>query len=150
MTVPTLVLRPDFPFVELYRVLAAHGWTGGSSTAYAPLVPGEPELARWTKRRGVIDYTCNSAIWFRTLQTRNVGKDELSLLSSDLPHLGESDVLELIDDADDERVLLGLFAAHALGATVPPARMAELAAYERPLVRDTSRRLNCDTPASFG
>jgi hypothetical protein len=144
MTVPTLVLRPDFSFVELEAVLAAHGWAGGSSTAFPPLVAGEPELARWTKRRAALDYTCNPAIWFRTLQAEGVGEAEWSLLGSDLPHLAESDVLELLHDADDERVLLGLFAARALGATAAAPRIAELTAHARPLVRDTARALGVE------
>lgn len=139
-----LVLAPDLQFAELERVLSAQGWAGGPAVAFAPLVPGEPELGRWTKESAALDYACNPAIWFRTLDGRDVSDADWSALGAELRHLDGAAAVALLDEPFEERVLVGLFAVRALGATDAAGRVERLARDARPLVREVALQVRAE------
>jgi hypothetical protein len=136
-----LVLQPDVPFTELEAVLARSNWSGGPTIAFAPLVPGEPELARWAKHGATLDYACNPAIWFRTLEGNGVADAEWSALSADVRHLDEPAAIALLDEPFDEIKLVGLFALRTLGAKGAGAAIARLTSDPSPLVREAALQL---------
>jgi hypothetical protein len=139
-----LVLAPDLPFAELERALTAQGWSGGSTVAFAPLVPGEPELACWTKQSAALDYSCNPAIWFRTLDGRDVSDADWTALTVELRHVDGAAAVALLDEPFEERVLVGLFAVRALGATNAVGRVERLASDPRPLVRELALQVRVE------
>jgi hypothetical protein len=139
-----LVLEPGLQFVELDAVLSSHGWSGGPAVTFAPLVPGEPELARWTKQSAALDYACNPAIWFRTLDGRDVSDADWSALTVELRHVDGAAAVALLDEPFEESVLVGLFAVRALGATDADGRVERLASDPRPLVRELALQVRAE------
>jgi hypothetical protein len=142
-----LVLQPDVQFAELEAVLTRSGWSGGPTIAFAPLVPGEPELARWTKHTATLDYACNPAIWFRTLDGRDVSDADWSALTVELRHVDGAAAVALLDEPFEESVLVGLFAVRALGATEAAGRVERLASDPRRLVRELALQVRAEWAA---
>ncbi|WP_028066660.1 hypothetical protein [Solirubrobacter soli] len=131
MSARRLVLRPELAFSDLDAALSASGWNGGSVLAFGPLVPGEPELARWQRGSARLEYTCNPAIWLRVLDAFGVNTLAWDALSDALEPLDEADILGLLGASSDEHVALGIFAARALrlaAATEPLEALAARAA----------------------
>lgn len=63
------VLPPDFGFDALRTRLLAEGWREVPVPGLRPpLVPGEPELARFARGDATLAYSCNPALWFRVVE----------------------------------------------------------------------------------
>jgi hypothetical protein len=104
-----VVLAPAFPFVEVARAFERAGWTGGPTTALAPLVAGEPEVAVWRRGGSVARYSCDPVVWLRVVRVE--GDEPLP----DLPLLTTADA-DLLRRSDDEAErLLGADVARLLG-----------------------------------
>jgi hypothetical protein len=131
----TIVLRPDVTFRAIEDALAQLGWSGGATTTLAPLVPGEPEMAMWRRQTARLVYTCNPTVWFRTLEGRAVSPDDWRAVVDGLPYLSDEDVVGLLHDTDDERIVLGIYAAGALGLTSAAPVIDALSSHPRPIVR---------------
>ena len=129
-----LVLEPDTRFAFVEAVLVGRGWHGGPTSALAPLVPGEPELVVWQRGAARLSYTCNPVVWFRLLEGEEVDDDEWVAIAAALPHLSTEGVIALLGEADDELVVLGLYAARALELASALPRVSELSKHPRPLV----------------
>lgn len=117
----SLVLSPEINFDGIQRKLAELSWSRQQETsATAPLLPGEPELASWTHNHadGRIVYTFNPVVSLRVLSFYGESAAELRIeTSARLPVLTPVDVLELLKSADLQKILLGIFAAGEMEAT---------------------------------
>jgi hypothetical protein len=129
-------VAPWLTFDEVAARLAALGWRGGADVAYAPLVPGEPEVATWTLGRATLAYTCNPAVWLRLVEATGVDDASWGAVARALPHLDERGIAGLLQSADDEEVVLALLAVEALGVRSAAAEVAALAGHPRALVAD--------------
>ncbi|XXT19164.1 hypothetical protein WME94_53955 [Sorangium sp. So ce429] len=133
-----LVLAPDLPFPALAAALAALGFRRDDAVRprTPDLVPREPELAAWTLGDGGarVTYTCNPVVSLRVLSPAGVPAEALDRLAARLPHLDLVAVAGLLAEAEPRRVLLGLFAARALGAVALAGRVAALRGHPEPTV----------------
>jgi hypothetical protein len=111
----TLVLRPEFDFPSLASLLDRRGWRRvPDPEAPEPAVPGEPELAAWSRDGARIAYAFHPAIRLRTLSVEDASEHDI--LSEQLPLLDVETVRALVHGDTVEQVLLGLAAAREAGA----------------------------------
>src|SRR5262245_47794412 len=112
------VLDPAFPFRELDARLASLGFARDVSgrPVTSAVIPGEPELAAWTHGRGRLTYTFNPVVSLRALAANGLSTETLALLGAHLPLLDVAAIGQLLTESEPRRLLLGLFAARAMGA----------------------------------
>ena len=139
----TIVTSPEFAFDNLCAQLSQLGWQQASATD-RPLVPGEPELAVFTRptTQARIHYTFNPVVRFRVLQFRGRDAPEMrAQAASRIPVVGEEEIRTLLASADVRQVLLGLFAAEELSELGVARQIGGLTTHPDPKVARTAARV---------
>ena len=80
------------------------GFAGGATTLRAPLLPGEPEVAEWTRRQVLLRYTFDPVTALRVLHLDGPEASAAPLvqkLTARLPQLSERQVLADLAAPDD-------------------------------------------------
>jgi hypothetical protein len=114
----SIVLDPAFTFASIEERLAALGFARDESVrpATPDVVPGEPELAAWTRGGERLTYTFNPVVSLRALAAHGLAAETIARLGERLPLLDTAAVGELLTADEPRRLLLGLFAARATNA----------------------------------
>lgn len=139
----SLVLDPDFSFGSLDASLAALGFRRDPSVrpVTPDVIPGEPELAAWARVDGPerLTYTFNPVVSLRVIDATGLKAEAAAALALRLPVLDAGALVALLAETDSRRILLGLFAARALGARTLAPAVAPLAAHPDPTVRQAAQ-----------
>lgn len=139
--VPVLVLDPEVPFEQVDRVLRDLGMEGGPTTVLAPLLPGEPEAAAWSRGAAVVTYSFEPAVAFRELRGNAASDPRWPLLAERLSHLDVDDVRGLLRATADDEVALGLLATRAMGLTRLAPMVELLQGHRTPVVARIAERV---------
>ncbi len=132
----SVVLDPVFRFERIDTAVRALGFRRDDAVqpVTRDMIAGEPELAAWRRNEGDerITYTFNPVVSLRVLACT---RETASALGAHLPLVTTDDVRRWLGEREPRRVLLGLFAAHALGADDLADAIAPLRTHPDPLVR---------------
>ncbi len=112
----TLIVDPELPFTTLAAALEGLGWRREApDLAAPPLLPGEPEWARWTWAGGkpFAVYTFNPVARLRVLDLATAPPAWRGAVAERLPLLGPERFAGLLQDPEPRRRLLGLWAIRA-------------------------------------
>lgn len=133
-TPPARVIDSGFTFARLDRVLQGLGFSGGATTELAPLLPGEPEMAEWSRRHVLIRYTFDPVSSLRVIRLDGpeaIGAPLVQRLMARIPVVTPDQVLADLDSEDDEAVLRAIQAAGVLRLTAARVPLQRLS-HERP------------------
>lgn len=132
----SLVLDPSFGFGALDGTLQSLGFRRDDSVRpfTQDMIPGEPEVAAWVRGDAGerITYTFNPVVALRVIACATEITRELA---AHFPRLDIAAIGTLLTEPDPRRVLLGLFAARALGASELASAIVPLRGHSDPLVR---------------
>ena len=130
-----LVLDPHLGFARLAAALEADGWRRVDQAA-APLVPGEPEHARFERQQGEgsrlesLQYTFNPVCRLRVLEPGGT----LGGLPESVRTVGPVEVAVWLGSDDDREVLRGVLGALLLREPDLAPRVAPLVSHRAPAV----------------
>src|SRR5262249_47180675 len=113
-----LVVDPAFTFAQLAGRLESLGFVRDISVrpVTPDAIPGEPELAAWTRDSERLTYTFNPVVSLRAIAANHVSGETMSVVYTHLPLLDLAAVGDLLTESEPRRILLGLFAARAMAA----------------------------------
>jgi hypothetical protein len=136
VTAIQFVIDPACAFGELDRRLAALGFARDASVrpVTPDMIPGEPELAAWTRGRERLTYTFNPVVSLRSIAASGLTAETTAALFTRLPLLDTPAVGQLLTESDSRRILLGLFAARTLAAGELALVVAPLQAHADPTI----------------
>jgi hypothetical protein len=137
-----LVLDPSLSFPAIAAALGDLGFDRDEATR--PLtpdtLPGEPELAAWTRGDGRLTYTFNPVVSLRVLApSAAVSGEAVASVAARLPHLDAPAIARVLAETEPRRLLLGLFAARALGDRRLAGAVAPLLAHPDPTIARAAR-----------
>lgn len=131
----SLVLLPAPAFDALQALFAQAGWHVAAQS-HAPLVPGEPEHARFEKDNAYAVYTFNPVCTLRVLDVAEAG----DVLPADLPIAAAGHVRHWLESADERTQLRGILAAPLVGDAALAPRVASLCGHPRSALAQAARR----------
>ncbi|MFL6656755.1 MAG: hypothetical protein ACJ8GW_01685 [Massilia sp.] len=131
----TLVLLPELAFGALQTLFAQAGWQTAVQSQ-APLVPGEPESARFELGEAYAVYTFNPVCGLRVLDTSKAGV----ALPAALPLASSGHARHWLDSADERTQLRGILAAPLLGDAALAPRVAGLCGHARGALAQAAQR----------
>ncbi|MFN7931238.1 MAG: hypothetical protein U0Y68_25580, partial [Blastocatellia bacterium] len=110
------------------------------------MIAGEPEVAAWTRgdTGERLTYTFNPVVSLRVLTCT---AELTAELAAHLPRLELADLRSLLSASDPRRVLLGLFAARAVGANELASAIVPLCWHSDPLVCRAAQQALASLPA---
>jgi len=131
-----LVLDPAFTFADLDARLTGLGFARDASVAPVTpdILPGEVELAAWTRVGGRLTYTFNPVVTLRVLAAIGMATEDLAVLIATLPVLDAAAVGEYLTEPEARHNLFGLLAARAMNAGELALVVASLQAHPNPTV----------------
>lgn len=141
---PNLVIAPTFSFAEVKRRMEAAGWARDPDpTAPSPILPGEPELASWHAPDGTrAVYSFNPAMHLRVLTFEGASAaGHANAAAGQLPTLSPQDVAALLEAEQDEKLLLGVYAAGALRLLPLAPKLTELTRHPDELVAKSATKV---------
>ena len=133
-TPPARVIDPGFSFARLDRAVQTLGFTGGATTVRAPLVPGEPEVAEWSRRQVLLRYTFDPVSLLRIIRLDGpeaIDAPVVQRLMARIPVVTEERVLADLAADDDETVLRAIQAAGVLRLTQAREQLRRLSQQRR-------------------
>jgi hypothetical protein len=109
----SLIVAPEAGFAAVAAAMDAIGLTRTRDAGGASLIPGEPELASWSRRgqKPFVTYTLNPVAMLRVLDVGTAPPALRAEIAARLRLLSHDDVAALLDAADTREVLRGLWAA---------------------------------------
>lgn len=128
-TPPARVIAPGFTFARLDRVAQSFGFTGGATTVTAPLVPGEPEVAEWSRRQILLRYTFDPVTFLRVIRLDGgeaATAPVVQRVMARLPLVPEEQVLADLASEDDETALRAIQAVGVLRLTAARGQLRHL------------------------
>ena len=133
----SLIVDPAFSFGSFDERIASLGFTRDMSVrpVTADVIPGEPELAAWTRGKGErLTYTFNPVVSLRVIQCGGLTTEETESLSQQIPLIDSKAIGQLLADANPRRMLLGLLAARILRTEEFAPVVASLTAHVDPVI----------------
>ena len=133
----SLVVEPGLKFDALNDRLATLGFARDVSVrpVTPDIVPGEPELAAWTRGKGErLTYTFNPVVSLRVIQCGGLSVEDAQSLGGQLPLLDSNAIGHLLSDKNSRHVLLGLMATRVLHAQELTPAVAPLAAHDEAVI----------------
>jgi hypothetical protein len=109
----SLIVAPEVGFATVASAMDAIGLTRTRDAGGASLLPGEPELASWSRggKKPYVTYTLNPVAMLRVLDVATAPPALRAEIASRLRLLSRDDVAALLDSADTREELRGLWAA---------------------------------------
>lgn len=121
--------------------MQALGFTGGATTVRAPLLPGEPEVAEWSRRQVLLGYTFDPVTFLRVLYMDGPEADSTPVVQrvmAQLPIVSEEQVLGDLASDDDETALRAIQAVSVLRLTAARVQLRRLSQEARDPLRSAA------------
>jgi hypothetical protein len=146
----SLIVAPEVGFAAIAAAAAATGLTRTRDGGGASLLPGEPELASWSRggRKPFVTYTLNPVAMLRVLDVATAPPALRAELASRLKLLSRDEAAALLDALDPRDVLRGLWAARETQRIDLLPRVQKLAGSSSGTVVEQARAVAADLVAA--
>src|SRR5262245_3250098 len=146
----SLIVAPAVGFAAIASAMDAIGLARTRDTGGASLLPGEPELASWSRggKKPFVTYTLNPVVMLRVLDVATAPPALRAQLASRLKLLSRDDLAALLDALDPRDVLRGLWAARETQRTDVLPRIQKLAGSTSGAIGEQARAVAADLIAT--
>lgn len=110
----TLILPPETAFADIDACLSGLGFSQSETgTVTQPVLPGEPELARWRFRGGlpIVEYSFNPVLRLRLLEVATLSPELRGMIADRLSPLPSQAVSAALRSEDNRQRLFGVWSA---------------------------------------
>jgi hypothetical protein len=133
----SVVVDPQFRFVQLDERLKSLGFARDVSVQpiTPDILPGERELAAWTRGNERLTYTFNPVVSLRVIDGSGLAAGDMEAICRQLPLVDANAIGPMLADDDSRRVLLGLLAARILRTQELAPLVVPLTFHDEPVIR---------------